>query len=189
MEAGVPSAAVHLLSNHYNITRADYYRRLSEASKNGGDLNAFFQYATNGFVDQLRQQLKIVKFQQWELAWESYVYELFGERRTGTARRQLALVLALGEKHKFVPRAELRGISPKVAELYAGKTPKTISRDLNSLRKRKLITVEAHGVRANKELILAFLPDGRAGGFEAQLRESVALTDEIGQLLFDFEGP
>ncbi|MBI2713630.1 MAG: Fic family protein [Rhizobiales bacterium] len=186
MEAGVPSAAVHLLSNHYNITRSDYYRRLSEASKNGGDLNNFFQYAVRGFVDQLRQQLRVVKYQQWELAWESYVYEKFGEKRTSTTRRQLALILALSEKNKPVARSELRRINPKVAELYAGKTSKTLSRDLNALRKRKLISVLPEGIRPNKEIILAFLPDARAGGLEAQLKESAALIDEAGQLIFGF---
>lgn len=186
MEAGVPSAAVHLLSDHYNVTRAEYYRRLSEASKNGGDLNNFFQYAVRGYVDQLRQQLRIVKYQQWELAWESYVYEVFGEKRTSTSRRQLALVLALGEKNKPVPRGELRRINAKVAELYAGKTAKALSRDLNALRRRGLISSQQQGIRAKKEIILAFLPSGRAGELEAQLKESGLLADEVGQLLFDF---
>jgi hypothetical protein len=186
MEAGVPSAAVHLLSNHYNITRGDYYRRLSEASKNGGDISNFLQYAVSGFVDQLRQQLRIVKYQQWELAWESYIYEKFGEKRTSTTRRQLALVLALSEKNKAVPRSELRRINPKVAELYAGKTSKALSRDLNALKKRNLVSTGPGGATANKEIILAFLPAGRAEDEEAKLIEAAQLTDEVGQLLFNF---
>ncbi len=186
MEAGVPSAAVHLLSNHYNITRTEYYRRLSETSKTNGNLNNFFQYAVKGFVDQLRLQLRIVKFQQWGLAWESYVYEIFGDRRTNTSRRQLALVLALGDASKPIARSEVRLINPKVAELYAGKTTKTLSRDLNALRRRKLISYSAKGVRANKEVILAFLPSSRAGELEAQLKESTALTDDSGQAILPF---
>ena len=146
----------------------------------------FFQYAVRGFVDQLRQQLRVVKYQQWELAWESYGYEKFGEKRTSTTRRQLALIMALSEKNKPVARSELRRINPKVAELYAGKTSKTLSRDLNALRKRKLISVLPEGIRPNKEIILAFLPDARAGGIEAQLKESAALIDEAGQLIFGF---
>ena len=34
--AGIPSVAAHLLSNHYNATRTNYYRQLEHASKSGG---------------------------------------------------------------------------------------------------------------------------------------------------------
>lgn len=185
MEAGVPTAAVHLLSNHYNETRADYYRRLSETSKNGGDLNSFLHYAARGLVDQLRKQLRYVKFQQWGLAWESYVHEALGGKRTNSARRQLEFVLALSAKNQPVPKTGLRRLSPKLAELYAKKTPKTLSRDLNELIKLGLITVEGDKVRTNKEKILAFLPGARAEDHAAQVAESIKLTDE-GQMLFEF---
>jgi hypothetical protein len=36
LSAGVPSPAAHLFSNHYNQTRAEYYRQLDRASKSGG---------------------------------------------------------------------------------------------------------------------------------------------------------
>jgi hypothetical protein len=36
LSAGVPSPAAHLFSNHYNLTRAEYYRQLDYASKSGG---------------------------------------------------------------------------------------------------------------------------------------------------------
>jgi len=186
MEAGVPTAAVHLLSNHYSITRAEYYRRLSETSKSGGDLSGFLFYAVKGLVDQLRKQLRFVKYQQWGLAWESYVLEALGTKRTHTGRRQHALLLALSEQPEPVPKGELRRLNPKLAEMYATKTPKTLSRDLNELTKKGLISIEGDKVRANKEVILAFLPGARAEDREAQLEESTRLTNEGGQLLFDF---
>jgi Fic family protein len=186
MEAGVPTAAVHLLSNHYSATRMDYYRRLSETSKNGGDLNGFIFYAVRGLVDQLRNQLRFVKYQQWSLAWESYAYEALGTKRTTTARRQYELLLAVSEQTKPVPKGEIRRLNPKVAELYARKTPKTLSRDLNALKKKELISLEGDEVRANKEIILAFLPGARAEDRQTQLEESIRLTKDGGQLLFDF---
>jgi Fic family protein len=182
MEAGVPSAAIHLLSNHYNKTRSEYYRKLSETSKSGGDLTSFFQYAVNGFVDLLREQLRIVKFQQWGIAWESYVYEIFRNKSTATPRRQQKLILALGDKGIIVPRAELRRLTPEIAELYANKTTKTLSRDLNVLKEQKLITISVQGVRANKEIILAFLPRAKLGDVESKLKEAGLLTAEGGQL-------
>lgn len=186
MEAGVPSAAIHLLSNHYNITRSEYYRRLSETSKSGGDLNNFFQYAVSGFVDLIKQQLVTVKFQQWTIAWESYVYEIFGETRTNADRRRRELVMALSRSDKPVPRSELRRLTPEIAEAYSSKTSKTLTRDLNAIRQTGLITIERGIVRANKEIILAFLPRVRLGDLEAQLQESIRLTKEGGQLRFDF---
>ena len=38
LAAGVPMPATHLLSNHYNATRAEYYRQLDAASASGGDV-------------------------------------------------------------------------------------------------------------------------------------------------------
>ena len=186
MEAGIPSAAIHLLSNHYNATRSEYYRRLSETSKSGGDLNKFFHYAVTGFVDLLKQQLATVKFQQWSIAWESYVYEIFGETKTNADRRRRDLVIALSRSDEPVARSELRRLTPEIAEAYSGKTSKTLTRDLNDVRVKELITIQRGIVRANKEIILAFLPRVRLGDVEAQLEESARLTEEGGQLGFDF---
>jgi Fic family protein len=44
LRAGVPNIASHILSNHYNNTRDDYYRQLQNASETG-DLTGFIQYA------------------------------------------------------------------------------------------------------------------------------------------------
>jgi Fic family protein len=186
MEAGVPTAAVHLLSNHYSNTRMDYYRRLSETSKNDGDLNGFIFYAVRGLVDQLRKQLRFVKFQQWGLAWESYIHEALGTKRTNTARRQHVLLLALSDSTEPVPKGEIKHLNPKLAEMYATKTPKTLSRDLNELMSKNLISIEGETIRANKEIILAFLPGARAEDRDAQREESKRLTHERDQLGFDF---
>ena len=172
-EAGIPTAASHLLSNHYNITRADYYRRLSETSKSGGDLNGFIFYAVRGLVDQLRKQLRFVKFQQWGLAWESYIHEALGAKRTATARRRRLLLLALSEKVEPVPKGEIKRLNPQLAELYATKTPKTLSRDLNELVKRQLITVDGDTVtRQQGDHFLAFCLVSGAEDHESQLEES-----------------
>jgi hypothetical protein len=70
--------------------------------------------------------------------------------------------------------------------MYATKTPKTLSRDLNELTKKGLITIEGDTARANKEILLAYLPGARAEDHEAQRAESARLTQEGIQLLFDF---
>ena len=74
LEAGIPSPAAHLLSNHYNQTRSEYYRQLDYASKSGGDILPFIQYAVQGFVDGLRSQLEYVWEQQWDIVLLNYVH-------------------------------------------------------------------------------------------------------------------
>jgi len=183
-EAGVPSAAGHLLSNFYNKTRTEYYKKLGDASKSGGNIMAFLTYAVNGFVDELREQLKIVKNQQWHVSWQNFVYEKFDGRNSVSDKRQLKLALALTTRGGSVPKAELRHLTPELAEAYAGKTDKTLTRDLNELVAMELVEKSAEGYRAMKEIILAFLPRGRKGNVEAQLREAAFFLDEGGQLAF-----
>ena len=61
LASGAPSPAVHLLSNHYNLTRSEYYRQLERASASGGDYVPFFEYAVRGFLDGLREQIAEIR--------------------------------------------------------------------------------------------------------------------------------
>ena len=74
-------------------------------------------------------------------------------------RRQLILDLSLAHSDRPVSRADLLLISPRVAKAYADKTSKTLARDINALEEMKLLRKEEGGYRANKEIILAFLPE------------------------------
>lgn len=154
--AGVPSVAAHLLSNHYNQTRANYYRQLENASKSGGDLNPLLAYAAKGFVDQLQQQLNSVHDWIFEATWTNHVHSLFTDS-TATAKRQRDLVLAL-PFDGFVPRARLTGLTPGLAEAYASKKSKTVTRDLNALEQLGLIERGPAGYRARREIMLSFMP-------------------------------
>lgn len=158
MSAGIPSPAAHLLSNHYNETRPEYYRQLDQASKSGGDLLPFLRYAVQGLVDGLRSQLSFVWEQQWDITWRNYVHELFQNKSSASDVRQRHLALDLGARNDWVNVGEIAEISTRLAKAYANKTPKTVQRDLNVLASMKLIDREARRVRARRELIFAFLP-------------------------------
>jgi Fic family protein len=162
--AGIPSVAAHLLSNHYNATRANYYRQLERASKSGGNLIPFFGYAAEGFVGQLQQQLNDVHELIVDATWVNYVHSMFPDR-TLTARRQRDLVLAL-EHDSYTRRVQLTTLTPELAEAYAGKGSKTVTRDLNALSKLELIERTPKGIRAKRELILSFLPRVTPGSEE-----------------------
>ena len=80
--AGMPTPAAHLLSNHYNLTRAEYYRQLEYASESGGDILRFVNYAVQGLLDGLREQLTVIQKSQLDKIWQNYVYEAFGNTRS-----------------------------------------------------------------------------------------------------------
>jgi Fic family protein len=155
-EAGIPSVAAHLLSNHYNATRTNYYRQLDHASKSGGDLIPFLGYAAQGFVGELQEQLNTVHELIVQATWVNYVHSRFPSA-TVTSRRQRDLVLAL-PPNEFVPRAKLATLTPKLAEAYVTKKSKTVTRDLNALEQLELIERGPRGVRARREVMLSFMP-------------------------------
>jgi hypothetical protein len=158
LAAGVPMPAAHLLSNHYNATRTEYYRQLEYASELGGDVVPFLRYAMQGFIDGIRQQVLIVWGQQYADRWEQYVYETFGGHVSSNAeKRRLALVLAMSA-HDEVARRDIPGLSIDLATAYAG-TERMLSRDLNALQAMGLIGPSRHGWwRVTREQILAFRP-------------------------------
>lgn len=157
LSAGVPQPASHLLSNHYNQTRTRYYRELDAASKSGGNIMPFIEYAVEGFVDGLRQQLTEIRTQQWNVSWSDYVHERFANKNHPCDIRQMHLVLDLTGQ-QATPIAKIPELSARLAKEYAKKTPRTLARDVNALEKMGLITKTKEGIKANPEIIIAFLP-------------------------------
>ncbi len=164
MSAGVSTPGAHLLSNHYNQTRAEYYRHLERASASGGDLLPFLQYAVRGFVDGLRAQLSVIRKQQLDVAWEAYVHEVFDGAKSAAEIRRRHLVLDLGKATEPIPFNKLSTLSPRIAADYASLTPRTVFRDGLKLTKQNLARFGRGGLVANKELIQAFLPVRRVFG-------------------------
>ena len=159
---GVPSPCTHLLSNHYNLTRAEYYRQLdrsSRANSGRGDPLGFLLYSLQGFVDGLREQSEFVAGIQLKLAWEHFVYREFQRIQPSPAmRRRREVTLALGRMGIPVGKKAVPDLSPDLARLYAAKTSKTLSRDMNWLVKRDLLEREGDGYRARVETMRAFQP-------------------------------
>lgn len=168
LQAGFPTPTAHLLSNFYNQTRTEYYRQLDYASRSGGDMSQFIAYAAQGLVDQLKGQLEMIRNLQHDTAWTNYVYTCFEEHGpSATNRRRRQLVLALSsasvveKDNGWVKSGDIRKLTPELSDAYQEKTAKTLSRDLNALEAMKLTMRERGWVRANREIILAFLPKRR----------------------------
>ncbi len=157
----IPLPAAHLLSNHYNLTRDQYYRELAKAGRIG-ETTGFLAYAMQGLVDGIRDQIEQALQQQFEVTWINFVHETMRQFPSSPARaRQRSLVLAM-PSGTDIPKKELPELSPKLAGLYARKGPRTLSRDLNRLRSVRLVTKSPKGWRANQKIIRAF-PPGMAG--------------------------
>jgi hypothetical protein len=163
LSVSVPVPAAHLLSNHYNLTRGEYYRQLARASQSGGDVLPFIAYALRGFVDGLQVQLGLIREQQWSVSWENFVHDTFHGEHGPTAERRKHLALDLAKKTQPISRAGLRELSPRVARAYATKTDMTLSRDLNALEAKRLVQRTREGWRARREIVLAFLPPQAKG--------------------------
>ena len=153
----IPLAAANLMANHFNLTRDRYYQRLAAASRER-DVLGFLAYGIEGLVDGLSEHSAAVREQHLHLAWESYVAEVMSTFPTSPAsERQRALVIAL-KPGESVPRADVAGLTPQLAQMYAPTGPRTFARDLNRLKDAGLIEVDRSGVRPRIDLMSAFLP-------------------------------
>lgn len=157
--AGFPQPTGQLLSNHYNKTRSKYYAELDKVSKNGGDIRSFVFYALQGFVDGLKEQIEYIRHEQMDVAWVNYVHERFVGKKGASDLRRRELVLQLSEREGPVKISDIMDMSARTAREYAGKTDKTLTRDLNALVDLELIRrLPGRRVRARKAIIRAFLP-------------------------------
>jgi Fic family protein len=154
VRGGLPSLASHLLSNHYNETRTEYYRQLQRA-KQERDLSGFLSYAIIGLRDGLQKSVREVQQGAREQMWRVLVYEAFGKRvikhrEVFTRQREVALTLPLD---RDVLLSEVPALSESLAKRYARTTPRTILRDLAELQKLDLIVRTPGMIRANTHLL------------------------------------
>jgi Fic family protein len=154
----VPWVSSNLLSDYYNRTRSLYYKPLAEASRKN-DVQGFIDYALQGFVELLREQIREVQSMQRQTAWTNFVHEVFQSETQGEAsRRRRALVLAMPADTRTM-RGSVRRLTPELAELYAGRADKTITHDINKLLKLGLIEGAAQtGYVPRINRMDAFLP-------------------------------
>ncbi len=182
LAAGLPTPAAHVLSNYYNKTRSRYYRVLRETSQaEGYPAWRFVSYAIQGFVEELREQLKPVTSSQVGLTWMTIVNEADLGATEATTGRRRALLLALPSSgpQDLTPISGIRRLSPELAALYADRTSKTITRDINCLEQAGLLIRQDNKIRPRLEQLFAFMPLRRqdpADMTEAEIEQTLAAT-------------
>jgi Fic family protein len=159
LRSGIPAPAAHLLSNHYNATRNDYYRQLDLAGKKS-DPTGFVRYAVMGFRDGLRQQLDRINEEVTTVVWEYFVHESFKGMRTNTAHRQRDAVLDISQHPTPVRMNEIPVLTDRLRNAYRGKTNKTVSRDIKRILSMNLLVYDPQKkcYSANRNLIGSLLP-------------------------------
>ena len=154
---GVPTSAAHLISNHCNKTRDEYYRQLQYASESGGDVTRFLSYCASGFVDGLGEQLRWIYDRQFRLTWHEYV----GSQVTGRdpdMRERRALIAEVLLFREPVTKKDIPRLTPELALIYAASGPKTLARDLNELVSIGLLRLVDGGYQAVSEALMSLLP-------------------------------
>jgi Fic family protein len=162
LRAGVPSIASHVLSNHYNDTRTEYYRQLQYASETG-DIKEFIQYALLGFRDGLENAIELIHNEQTDLTWKNHVHDITekmqGEekyRKTARRIRQLAYYIPAD---RFLGVEEIKILNTRIAAEYQNLSLQTLHRDLETLTGKNLLEADKNKYRANHELLRSLMPE------------------------------
>jgi len=151
----VPLLSTNLLSDYYNKTREKYYGELEKASST---LRAagFVRYALEGFVEELRSQVEVVKDHNVQVAWESYIHQVLNQYRASEAKSRQRRVALEMPSDRFISTDEVVLLTPQIAADYARTGERTPTRDLNDLVKMGLLEKQGRRYRARLEIIQAF---------------------------------
>lgn len=159
LRGSFPDICSHILSNHYNSTRPEYYRHLAQAGRSG-DLSGFIAYAVTGLLDGLNATLDAAQRQQIRYCWQSHVSSTLSATTLAAkpVSRLRAFLENLDPFSAFKP-ADLLQSSPKAAILYARVSSTTFGRDLSFLVGAHLLEKRPDGTYApNLAAILPRLP-------------------------------
>jgi len=161
LRAGLPDIASHILSNHYNDTRQEYYRRLDLCVRER-DLSGFIKYAVLGFRDGLKGVLDIVQMNLLEMSWHKFIYDVLDSKKaTGKTRaivkrrRTLALQFPVDKWHTPDDLVVSSGI---LAKEYARLSSTTLMRDLAELERLDLIVRDKDKYKGNIDIMRGYMP-------------------------------
>jgi Fic family protein len=162
LRAGVPDIASHILSNHYNETRSEYYRQLQNATETG-NLTSFIYYALSGFRDGLEGVLSVIHASQIEMTWRNYIDDSIGEfgKKEHKSEKLLKRIRELAyyipdDSYSSIP--EIRMLHIHIAEEYKAISDQTMARDIALLKELQLVAEEKKKFRSRKEALRMFMP-------------------------------
>ena len=134
LRGGIPEICAHVLANHYNNTRPEYYRYLGDSSKKN-DLTAFISYAIQGLRDGIDEVVTVVLDEQLRVNWEHFIYERFSslayrKKSVFKRRRDLARKLPIEGLRSF---SEIKIMAKSWHRDYVVGSDLILRRDLKEL--------------------------------------------------------
>lgn len=152
----MPDIASHVLSNHYNLTRSEYYRQIENAT-NKKELTEFIDYAVQGFRDGLFETLNIIQENQLQITWRNYIYGIFENKKTvGKAssanKRRRNLILRI-PFDKYLNEKEIIELHSTIIRDYSRMSDRTLSRDIEELVNLNVLDKNSEGYRAKVEVL------------------------------------
>jgi Fic family protein len=161
LRAGVPVIASHILSNHYNETRNEYYRQLQQTVETG-NLTKFITYALTGFRDGIEGVLGIIHTSQIEMTWRNYVHDRIGEsgeeqNKSEKILRRIRQLAYYIPADKYYSLSEIRIIHPNITREYKQLSDLTLSRDIALLQELNLILEQKRKYRTNMDILRTFM--------------------------------
>lgn len=161
-QGGLNARGFYSLANYYYRHRSEYVAHVDHVRfESRGNLTPFVLFALRGLVQELEgvhtEVLQLVRV----IAFRDYAREQLLEAkklRTKTGERMFQLLLGLASELRPVSLTALRQGQHRLAGLYSRVTPKTLSRDLNFLRKEELIRIQDDAILANLDLMDRYIP-------------------------------
>lgn len=161
-QGGLNARGFYSLANYYYRHRPEYVAHLDHVRfESGGNLTPIVLFALRGLVEELEGVHTEVLQQVRVIAFRDYARETLLDAKklqTKTGERMLQLLLGLVSERQPVSLTALRQGQHRLAGLYTRVTPKTLSRDLNFLRKEELIRIRDDEIWANLELMERYIP-------------------------------
>lgn len=159
-QGGINARGFYSLANYYYQYRPEYTDLLDKVRfETGGDVTPFIKFALQGLVDEQEGVHENILAAVTEIAFRDFAREILsGDGKLGTKPGERMFHFLLGLPSDPVLVSQLRRGGHPLSELYYGVTAKTLSRDLNYLKGKGLITIEAGRISANLEMMKEFLP-------------------------------
>ena len=165
LRAGLPEVCTHLLSYFYCKTRRQYFVELQlshgelreGAYPEDGDLRRFIEYALEGFMDELTEQILVIGSMQVQAIWRDHIHGCFPTKMTPAQQRQQRLALDLTDRRVDQPAniREIRKVSSAIHLTYVDQSDAILERDLQALLKKGLLIQDPRGYQPNPEIMMS----------------------------------
>ena len=157
--ADIPATAAHLLSNHCNKRRDEYYARLGEASTKCSPI-AFLCFMVEGLREGLHEQLRYVYADHEQLVWQALTEEII-KGSTAARQRRTKLARLLLKYERWGKSADLMK-NDDIALLYVNASSTNavavLYHDMEYLTEKQLIIKQEDGYCVNKAMLTAPKP-------------------------------